>query len=338
MGMIKIFSDPHIGCSRTSHTTPASRDRLRERLYTAALNGFSVGDDVFSVCCGDLFDTYWTDARSLQLAMEVYHGCDLVVEGNHDHSNRMNTDSALIFLKKLNSHVRGKANEAKVNYDYHHQSGITMQVIHHKLTQALFDESLELVKESNLLFLHCNYDSGYATDESSLNLTKEQAEKLLTKVDRIFIGHEHIPRTDFGGRLIITGNTHPTSFSDISDKYVWYVDADLNVTKKLIWDAKQNHLRLDYTALFEDIYLDGYQFLEITGVAERAELPRIARAVSNLWKVCPDALMIKNSVTCVKQEIEVVETQKFSDVLTQVSSELKESKLYPVWLHYLEQL
>jgi DNA repair exonuclease SbcCD nuclease subunit len=334
--MIKIFSDPHIGCTRSSHTTTASREKLKEHLYSSAIQQVTFDNDDFVVCCGDMFDTYWSDSRSLQLGMEVYHGCDLVLEGNHDHANRMNTDSSLSFLKKLNSHVRNEANQPKVNYEFH--KGITMQVIHHKFTQDLFDEALSKVVDGDILFLHCNYNSGYAKDDASLNLTKEQAEILLTKVKLIFIGHEHAYSEHFGGRLILTGNTHPTSFSDISDKYSWSVDQDLNVTKKLIWDAKKNSIKFDYKSLFEDIYLDGYQFIEITGVAERSELPAIARAVSNLWKTYSTALMIKNSVVCEKQEVKVAETTKFVDSLAQVTSELHDTKLKEIWEYYMEKL
>lgn len=333
--MITIFSDPHIGCTRNSHTTPASRERLKLALFAQALAISNCTQPV--VCCGDLFDQYWGDATTLSQGLDVYQKCEIVLLGNHDFSNRANADSAFQFLTDINSDIVGDANLAGVKRRV--VNDITIQWVHHKMTQLLFDESLEEVEPlGGILLLHCNYNSGYATDEASLNLTREQAEKLLTKVDKIFIGHEHISRMDFDGRLIITGNTHPTSFSDISDKYVWNVDKDLNVTKELIWDAKKNALKFNYKSLFETIYLEGYQFLEITGVAERSELPKIARAIANLWKQCPDALMIKNSVTCEKQFAEHTQPVKHIDVLAQVSEELQGTKHHALWQSYLGRI
>lgn len=337
--MLTIFSDPHLGCNRNSHTTPASRERLKQALFDQARGIAPFTLETFSnvVCLGDLYDTFWSDAKSFKQGLDIYQNLDICLVGNHDFSQRANATSALELCHNI---VENKWDDPSVSsIQSHPTDGFYIQYINHKMTQDLFDESLEKVRAiGGLLFLHCNYDNGLAKDEASLNLTREQAEFLLTKVDKIFIGHEHISRTDFDGRLIITGNTHPTSFSDISDKYVWKVDNDLNVTKELIWDAKKGYLKFDYKSLFEDIYLDGYQFLEITGQAEASELPKIARAISNLWKTYPDALMIKNAVTCSKQVVEATKTTEKLDILSKVTKELQDSKLYDLWCAYKGRL
>lgn len=336
--MIQIASDFHLGVVRNSHTTPASRERLRDALYLQALRAT---EGTFSVCLGDLFDTFWNDAVTLRQGKRIWDRCQLVLTGNHDRSNRSNSVSSLEFLEGLDDlELPAVTDKPKVRrYDNFLSLNKPVQWVDHKMTQALFDESLDLVEAvGGMLFLHCNYDSGFATDESSLNLTKEQAEILLTKVGKIFIGHEHIPAEHFGGRLVIVGNTHPTSFSDISDKYVYHVDSDLNVTKELIWDSKKNSLKFDYKSLAEEVYLDGYQFIELTGQAETSELPKISRAVANLWKTCPNVLMIKNSVTSTKVEVVPTETVKITDMLATISSELRGTKLHAVWQNYLEKI
>jgi DNA repair exonuclease SbcCD nuclease subunit len=334
---ITIIGDCHLGLNRASHTTPASRDRLKQRIFEQAKKfapfSHKVMKDVY--CLGDLFDTYWSDATTVKQGLEIVQHVDICLIGNHDFSQRSNAKSALEFCFEVEE--RKWDDPAKASVCSLPAEGFFVQYINHKMTQTLFDESIDKVRAvGGLLLLHCNYNSDFASDEASLNLTEAQAELLLGKVDKIFIGHAHQPDSYFSGRLILTGNIHPTSFSDISDKYIYRVDSEMNVTKELVWDMKRNHLKFDYKSLLEPIHLEGYEFLEITGVAERSELPSIARAISNIWKTCSTALMVKNSVTCEKQEVEVLETQKFSDVLTQVSTELKDTKLYPVWQHYLE--
>jgi DNA repair exonuclease SbcCD nuclease subunit len=333
--MLKISSDYHLGCNRTAHTTPASRERLKFTLLEQAM-GIVNHQGMAQICLGDLYDTFWTDAKSLMHGVNVHSELDICLVGNHDVSGRTNTSSAVQFIKELDGRIWDEGSKASIRHDY--LEGVEVQWINHKMTQTLFDESLEMVEAvGGVLLLHCNYNNGLAKDESSLNLTEEQAEKLLTKVDKIFIGHVHQSETHFDGRLILVGNIHPTSFSDISDKFVWYVDEGLNVTKDCVWSMRQKHLKFDYKSLFEDIYLDGYQFIEITGQAETSDLPKIARAISNLWKTLPNVLMIKNSVTSTRV-IEAPKEVSKVDIITKVTNELQETELNDLWRYYLGRL
>lgn len=337
--MITIFSDPHIGLKRNSHTTPASRERLSLAIYEQASS--LAKRQSYTVCCGDLFDEYWSNATTLAQGQEILQHTDIMLTGNHDESSRANAPSALSFLRNMSYTDIDDWNNASQVWVMRTQfNQVHLQWIHHKMTQTLFDACLEQVESTGgLLFLHCNYDSGFATDESSLNLTKEQAESLLTKVDKIFIGHEHAPSEHFNGRLIICGNIHPTSFSDISDKYVYQVDKDLNVTKELIWSAAELSARVNYLDLIEtDVNLEKYAFIEIIGSAESSELPAIARAVANLWKTCPNALMVKNSVSCVKTEVFELKEVQITDTMAMITAELKETKLSGLWQDYLERI
>lgn len=333
---LKISSDYHLGCNRTSHTTPASRERLKFNLFEQAM-GILNHQGMTQICLGDLFDSFWSDAVTLKQGKVVWQSCDIVLTGNHDRSGRANAVSSLEFIED-DQRVLLPALTDKPTVR-RQKLGVEVQWIHHKMTQTLFDESLEEVEPiGGLLLLHCNYNNGLATDESSLNLTEEQAEKLLTKVDKIFIGHVHNSETHFDGRLILTGNIHPTSFSDISDKFVWYVDENLEVTKDCVWSERTRSLKLDYKHLLDNPEnLSALQFIEITGQAETSELPKIARAISNLWKTLPDVLMIKNSVTSTR----VVETPKEVsklDIMTKVSNELQDTKLSELWKDYLGRL
>jgi len=334
--MITIFSDPHLGLNRTSHTTPASRERLKEALYkqAKALAPFTIKPLTDVYCLGDLYDTYWSDANTVKQGLEIYQHVDVCLIGNHDFSQRANATSALRLCHDIMEDAWDEPSEASVKTT--HAEGFSIQYVNHKMTQQLFDASLEKVRKvGGVLFLHCNFDNGFATDEASLNLSRAQAEALLEKVDLVFSGHEHTSAAHFNGRLIMTGNTHPTSFSDISDKYSWHVDKDLKVTRELIWSTNYA-VKLDYAHLLEgSCDLVHMEFIEIVGQAERAELPKIARAVANLWKTCPNAYMIKNSVTCEQFDAEKVDEVHIADVITTLSAELSHTKLNTLWKHYV---
>jgi EAL domain-containing protein (putative c-di-GMP-specific phosphodiesterase class I) len=61
--------------------------------------------------------------------------------------------------------------------------------VHHELTQTLFEEALEHAKhraaKHSMLLLHCNYNSPFADNEATLNLTREKAEDLLKHFEYI---------------------------------------------------------------------------------------------------------------------------------------------------------
>ena len=332
--MLKIFSDTHIGLNRNSHTTPASRAELRKALYDQAFH-LSENNLRFTTCClGDLFDSFWADGNTVKQGFEIFKRLDICLTGNHDFSNRTTALSSMQLIKNI-SDGSGVGAESIASVEQYNVWENAIQIINHKMTQTLFDESVEMVEKlGGVLFLHCNYNSGFAANEASLNLTHEQAEKLLKKVDYIFIGHEHIPASYFGGRLIITGNTHPTSFSDISDKYVYYLDEELELTKELIWEAATRSVKVHYSELSE-LNTQGLEFIEVTGEVEKSELPAVARAVANLWKNASNAYMIKNSTTYDKSIEKTAETSVcVTNPIDAITKELEGTPLFQMWVKY----
>jgi hypothetical protein len=196
-------------------------------------------------------------------------------------------------------------------------------------------------EEPQVLLLHCNYDSPFISDTTSLNLTKDNAERLLTRFSHILIGHEHTARSDLSGRVQLLGNTHPTSFSDISDKFSWSLkveDGKLSFIPQLIWAKAKGFKELSWETLLAGQEQTDASFIDITGVAPVAKLPEIAKAIQKLWQVLPNPYMIRNNVKVEREVIEVGEVQKSLNIPARISLSLKDSPLLPLWEDYLKEV
>jgi len=305
--MITFFTDPHIGLKRTANTTPTSRAQLRDHI---AMTAFDIAANAKGkvICLGDLFDSYSNTEDSILTGRSIASMCDLVLGGNHDVTQdatkvgslglvawTINTDATQVVLPRFNEVVHRKS--------YIAEDRTSLTAVPHHTTQALFEEALAAAEggvqiddeESvNILLLHCNYESPYDLTETSLNLTKAWAERLLEKFDYILLGHEHNPRDLFDGRLIILGNTFPTSFSDISDKRILHFE-DGEMRSEWIWREAQRAMSCPATDIPEGD-ISPVQFLEIEGEVEHGQLAFIAKSISSLWRGNPQLLAVKSSV------------------------------------------
>ena len=347
----RVFSDPHIGLNRTSHTTPLSKQLLKQALVSQVDLILCTRPDDSVLCLGDLFDTHNVDNNSLLQGYSIYSECALVLFGNHDLSNRVDTASSIEVIDWVNEHSV-RINESKMNRpiaDYTNLSDIGIWWIDHKLTQDIFEGALKdaytRANAGEVLLLHCNYESPFATQESTLNLTRELAEHLLTRFSYILIGHEHMSRTDLDGRVRLVGNTHPTGFSDISDKFAWDFTVEqgaiTEITPYLIWSKDEGYLSIDWTDLSELTSLsEKVQFVEIKGVADQQHMPAIAAKVSSLWKLSDKLLMVRNNVA-VTASLEVnqaTELTRCQSIPERITTELNGTHLATLWADYLEAL
>jgi hypothetical protein len=105
-------------------------------------------------------------------------------------------------------------------------------------------------------------------------------------------------RSDYGGRVLVLGNIHPTSFADISDKFVWLLDTDKDeVTPYCVWEKEDSYYELDWKQGVEGVpSLHTAQFVRVVGEAASGELSKVSKLIYDLWKKLPNALMIRNDV------------------------------------------
>ena len=349
MKNILLFTDPHIGLNRHSHTTPASRARLKENLIAQAASLTSVGFDA-TICLGDLFDSHDVDNGSLIDGINIYQSCDLTLFGNHDLSNRSDIYSAIEVASEVTptSVPRRPAWEPKASMLELY--GVRFWFIDHKLNQTIFEEALQYAYDraeaGDVLLLHCNYNSPFASQESTLNLSEENAHDLLDVFDYVFIGHEHRPRELYDGRIMLLGNTHPTGFADISDKFAYKLIIDdrgiVRVEKSLIWSEELNYLEVDWTELSELTQLgDSIQFISVNGAAHSQHGATISRQVADLWKLSDNLLMVRNNVSLIGAvEVNTLDQELVvcKSIPERISEQLKDTKLAPVWEKYLNDI
>lgn len=350
--MITFFSDPHLGLERHTHTTPDSRARLKEALYQQAQQCVLRPEPV--ICLGDLFDSATNDEKTIKQGYDIAYR-SIVLGGNHDSTNRENKPSSLELLCGIMESMTDSEDTIILEYETRRLRSAARTLIHlvpHCMTQSAFIALLDNSKitwdaaspERHILCLHCNYESPFATNEATLNLTREHAARLLEKFDRILIGHEHNARSDFNGRLQLLGSCHPTSFHDCqTDKYLWCMDENGNLTSEVIWDSSVGYQRVTAAqVLTHDLPdLDGCQFLDIQGELPATDLPALARRVADLWKAVPTLFQLRNEAIAreVSQQAENVAWSRMTTLPERITLDLDgDESLLSLWNHYLQQI
>lgn len=311
MKPILVFTDPHLGKTLASHTTLDSRRRLRNDLYHQALGVLEMFPEATSVCLGDLFDRYTNPEDVIWQGMHLAQRLDYLMAGNHDLINDRDRMGTLQLMHRAGYDSIQLTLFGEVR-SYLHQvaEGVYFVFVPHHSTDDLFQQALaeagEWVRHSKpegsraYLCVHCNYDSGFATDDTALSLSRKQAKELLADgFDYILVGHDHHPREDWDGRVIILGNTHPTGFGDITDKRVLLIHPDGTHEFYPVWLKKAGYVEVAASELIDPAYdlerLESVNFIEITGDLDASQVMDMARAVRRIWLGCAP-LAVRNKV------------------------------------------
>lgn len=336
-----LFSDPHLGKNLSANTTSSSREALKNNLLMAARGAIQSGRALniypLSVCLGDLFDSFSNSEKIILQGASVASNCYIVLAGNHDTSNNKEAVSSLDIVDSL-------APGSILSHKYGNTGVLTrgpFAVIPHVATTALFEAALDaaetLKEKPPYLLLHCNYDSGFAEADISLNLTQVRAKRLIESgYKRIFIGHEHSYAEHMGGKVIVLGNTYPTGFSDISDKWAVVLDVeDDTIERNLIWSKEENYLEITVPLAggYDNVTLIDHEFIRVSGKVEPGELGQYAAWVRKVWKTNPYLIALKSDVTITQSKGQVVtETSEYRTVTEQITAELEHSpELLAVW-------
>ena len=314
-----MFSDPHLGLVRSSHTTVRSREALRLRLYQQALTAISLLEaegieDIF--CLGDLFDTYSNGEKTIAQGADVVDRLSLCLAGNHDVANREDAVGSLQLLYQRMDKTHPFDNPVilprefgKPFYSHNYACGVEVFSVPHVANQDIFCASLEMAlnatrpNHQNVLLLHCNITvpngleiSGEST---SLFLTEDWQDKLLEKFAKVFIGHEHQASSFADGRILVLGNTFPLNFGEIGDRFAYIFNPDTTEVSKLqLFDAKSESLLVtadNFIESSEDILPRA--FVEITGTIYRGAQVDLAKKISAYWREHPEVLMLRNATT-----------------------------------------
>jgi len=355
MKNLTIFTDPHLGTKRAAHTTRESSARLQEQLYFQAQAIVETATNPV-LCNGDLFDKAFNPESVLVQGYNVASKCWMTVAGNHDMTNREGTVTSLDALKEMGVPVCAAPNLTDPYWDNHE----SIYIVPHHASQAVFETAMHDAARhatetrdglASYIFLHCNYQFGFACEDNTLNLSPEMTDMLCEAFDYVFIGHEHNPNTYMDGKVVILGNTHPTSFSDISDKFIYHLELDTAVlTAECVWAKGDHYLELKLGQAIPD--LSGIHFIDVKGVEAVSEASVVSQYIQEVWKAAEyvsavsetekycDLLAVRNSVQ-LKDALAGIDDEvsvKVEDLRSRIAADLTGSDLEPLYRELLAEV
>ena len=160
-----IFTDPHIGTSRSSHTTRESSKRLKSQLTKAAQDIVSRGGNM--ICVGDLFDKAFNSEEVLLDGLDIASRCNYVLAGNHDLSNREGQITSIDFLSTLCESV---IKCGKLSEPFFYPTDDKLMFVPHHASQEVFENALKLAYE------HAD-DGDYLLDGKAVERHSQSDEK-----------------------------------------------------------------------------------------------------------------------------------------------------------------
>lgn len=336
----RFFTDTHLGTNRTANTTPTTRKKLKWELYSAAMK--CCCKDVPTFFLGDLFDRYSNDEATLLQGLDVIQRCKAAMAGNHDvvaDKAAFGSFQALQEVpqrEELHDYLLYRAAYGDVRFGVDvvtaGEDNWAIYSVPHHTDQELFEKVLQEVvsqteeHEKAILCLHCNYNLPWDTVDTALNLTEEAARDLLQHFEYILLGHDHHAKVELDGRLIILGNTHPTGFGDIGDKYRYALLHSGEIVRERIWAEDEQHATVDMQCLSAAILhewideSDAPQFIDLVGEVDAGGVVELNRTVNKLWGA--GALAIRNRVKVVGAETIVDEVGQVVSLAEQVRTDL----------------
>lgn len=269
---------------------------------------------------GDLFDTTAIPLTDLLETYRILRTWCIdnptkhlyLVPGNHDLPKTSNVLSSFKLLAQLlhmsATNVTTMDEADMTPYGY---------VIPHVANQDLFNLELGKVPECTTLFLHCNFDNGFAAQsDQSLNLSRQQVQML--PAGRIILGHEHNPTTS--GKVLIPGNQTASSIADWqqgSDKTYIKVAPNGDIT----WHVSAKRSDLYAEMPITDLQVTDHKFVKVTGEVAGVDASKMITALNKFRQRHP-AFVVANAVT-IKDEGE--------DGVAQVVESLAAAQGFDIW-------
>jgi len=280
-----ILSDLHLDPDRQAGTTLESRIALADWQFDQLERILETPHDRL-IINGDLFHKSSASDKTIRRLFDILSKEPEVIinRGNHDETSMKVGDiCSLQLLGAILPNVKVIFDEPETVGSYH--------FIPHCFDQETFNKCIEEVPREKLVFIHANFDNGFAIEpDHSLNLSRLQLDALMNKRCTVFLGHEHAFKAIPG--MNILGCSIPTSIADTlsGDKYVHLLSDD-NIEQILSWSS-QDYLEVDFTELDT---IGSQNFVRVTGVCETHEYSKISREIAKL-RASSKAFIISNAV------------------------------------------
>lgn len=344
-----LLNDLHLSANRAGGTTPASREALREYIfsYFRRLLDDVDGDDL--VILGDLFDGFevdprdWLEAYRLLTAWCAYNSFHTLylVAGNHDTSAKANRVSSFETMAAV---LKGQFRNVKViGIDETLTADGYIHLVAHHRNQELFDLTLAKVLEDcergDYVLLHANYDNKFSErSDHSLNVSEGQALEFTKKGVSLVFAHEHQYRYEIphgthadGGSVVCLGNQIPTSVADClgnNSKFYWSLDGN-GLQKFEYWKVggDNGYQAIDWRSLPQDT---NAKFIRVVGDAVNAEAAQVIDAIHR-FRQKSNAFVITNAVKIegiadIEALPSTLEAAKKFDVMEFVYGQLNEAE------------
>ena len=131
------------------------------------------------------------------------------------------------------------------------------------------------------------------------------------------------------------GNTHPTSFSDITDKYryTYCLETD-ELQAHLIWDKSKHFKQLQ---LNDPIPADpDLQFIEVVGQGNRQEAMAYLNAV---WEQNPQAYMVRSNVEYIDDSLlQVTAVEVPTNIVDVITEDLKGTDMQELFIKLSKEI
>lgn len=336
---LSIFTDPHLGVSRKANTTASSSARLNDALFEQAMK--CCDRELPTFVAGDLFDKGHNSERVIAQGIAIAQRA-MVLAGNHDEANREDDVTSLMLVEKtLSEQVIRTPN---VGGSFFAQPFAGVYTVPHHASQEMFMQALQRASEHaalhgepkhKYLFVHCNRGQIVGdTPDSVLVLTDEDENTLLETFSKIFYGHEHRPASYKDGRVIVLGNTHPTGFADVSDKYRYVLDTGTgNVEQHLIWSEAEHFSRFELGDPLPTN--EALQFIEVHGAGTRQD---VAKYVQEIWDTYPSTFAVR-SVCKFTDDLRTEDAHvDFHDIPSMIHKDLEGTDLLPLMRELQESI
>ena len=309
---LTVLNDVHLGVQRAAGTTPLTALLLRKSLQSS-FAAFVTRCDEPLLINGDLFDGYDVDRADVLQCFRTLSEFSrrqrlILVAGNHDLSKDSHKLSAFEWMAQV-LQATSKNVELIMQPAWLPQDRV--YVIPHLVNQAALDEAIDYLLDDiapaaaaqdqpiKFCLFHANYDNHFAAQaDHSLNVSQEQALRLIAAGIMPVFGHEHPKRVvDLGdGNVLCTGNQWPSSVSDCigsTGKFAHRLFASGNYESIQTWTPEGSYAEIAWREL--DQASASVQFIRVVGEATFEESAEAVAAVSRLRQKS-EAFVITNAV------------------------------------------
>lgn len=328
----KISTDWHVGVVRSSGTSAASQAQLKRYILSSLADCL---DDSDHLVCGDLFNSFTVDSVEVLAAYAVFaawldeFGKKLaLVRGNHDHHESNGKLSSFDLLASiLQMHYPDQVVVARDVTEWKN-----FILVPHLPNNDLLNLAIDGLGDvaGKFVVFHANLANMFAShSDHSLDVSMAQAKSLVDRGATVLFGHEHISRRLMGEKVIVLGNSVPSSISDcLTNNFKFahrVLDGQISTIPTWSRTGPNGYEEMDW----RDLHESEAKFIRIVGSATAEEAEAVVEAVAK-YRAKSGAFVVGNAV--------VVDGLAAMDALEEASAEtIKSFDVMSALLSYLNE-